>query len=871
MLLMNMNVLRGPNYWSAQRHQLIVLQLSLSEEELNKRSSSFYGVFERSFAPFYHSSKGRGFSQNVQNGLSIVEFVQQLISVLQTEAGMECGYSETISTDGRYHILFSYCDEEAGRYAAETAVAITEALLRGEEYNIVEQVAEITAIWQSNMLGPSTGSLYEEALRRGIPVIRLDEGSYLQLGYGARQKRIEATIASSTSNIAVDKAGDRHATKQLVTDAFIPVPHGTVIRHVENLQVAIGEVEFPIVIKPLDGHQGKGATINITTLEQAIEAFHKARLYSTRVVIEKFVTGFDFRALVINNKFVAAAKRTPAAVVGDGIRTISSLIDEVNNDPRRGEGHSKVLTKITVDVSTLELLARKNYNLHSVPRKGEEVWLKSTANLSTGGTAEDVTDDVHPSNIRLFERVARIIGLDICGIDLMAADLSTPIEENGGAIIEVNAAPGFRMHLEPTVGKARNVAAPVIDMLFPNNSVGRIPIVAVTGTNGKTTTTRVLSRMAQLYGFSTGMTNTDGIYLNGELVYKGDCSGPGSAKAVLKDPAVEFAVLECARGGILRSGLGFDQCDVAIVTNVAEDHLGLNGINTIEQLARVKAVVPKSVMPGGYAILNADDDLVYAMKDELECEIALFSLYPDSVRIQSHCADGGLAAVYDEGYIMIRKGDQLIPVESVENVPLTHYGKARFNIANVLGATLAAYVTNISLPAMRCTLRSFRNSVEDTPGRLNEFDFGPFTVMVDYAHNTHGVKAVGEFIQAVPAAKKIGVITAVGDRRTEDIISLGEAAAKIFDEIVIRFDSDLRGRTEFEISSLLRTGIQRSAPNKKVNYCSNELEAVDCALSMATEGSYVVILVENIKEVTTKLKEMLEQREGVRKSIRMAV
>ncbi|RYY98260.1 MAG: cyanophycin synthetase, partial [Chitinophagaceae bacterium] len=406
----------------------------------------------------------------------------------------------------------------------------------------------------------------------------------------------------------------------------------------------------------------------------------------------------------------------------------------------------------------------------------------------------------------------------------------------------------------------------VFDMLFPDGGQGRVPIVAITGTNGKTTTTRLIAQMARQGGYSTGMTTTDGIYLNNELIYKGDCSGPASAQAVLKDPAVEFAVLECARGGILRSGLGFDQCDVAVVTNIAEDHLGLGGVYTLEQLARVKGVVAASVHRGGHVVLNADDDRVYALREHVVGTVVLFSLYPDNIRIQRHCEAGGVAAIYDEGYIMIRKGNQLLPIEAVENVPLTHGGAARFNIANVLGATLAAYVSGVSMPAIRCTLRRFRNSAEDTPGRMNLFEIDEVHVLVDYAHNPHGLKALGEYVKAVKTGRSIGVITGVGDRRNEDIVAIGAESARIFDEIVIRCDQDLRGRTEFEISSLLRSGVHQTAPQKKVSYCPNELEAVECALGKAGPGDFIVILVDNVQQVIGRLRE-LEQRHAMARMV----
>jgi cyanophycin synthetase len=453
----------------------------------------------------------------------------------------------------------------------------------------------------------------------------------------------------------------------------------------------------------------------------------------------------------------------------------------------------------------------------------------------------------------------------------MAPSLNVPIKENGGAVIEVNAAPGLRMHLEPTIGQGRNVAEPIVDMLFPQNSNGRIPIIAITGTNGKTTTSRLVANMVLQHGYKTGYTTTDGIYLDNELIYKGDCSGPASAQVILRDPIVEFAVLECARGGIIRSGLGFDQCDCAIVTNVAEDHLGQDGINTIESLARVKSVVPETVKLDGYAVLNADDDLVYAMRENVKCRTAFFSLHADNVRIQRHCDEGGIAAVLEEGRIIIRKGDSMIVIDEVGNIPITYGGKARFNIANVLAAVLASYLTGISLPAIRSTLRNFKNSTELTPGRMNEFDFRDFKVMVDYAHNPHGLRAFGEFVKAVPASKKIGVIAGIGDRRSEDIVSLAEEAAKIFDEIIIRMDEDLRGRTELEIGSLLRSGIQKVSPDKKVLYFSNEPAAIDHVVHTAEPGSFTVIFVDNVLSVCNRLKKHLEEYQKMHQDMKRAI
>ncbi|HVF80490.1 MAG TPA: cyanophycin synthetase, partial [Flavisolibacter sp.] len=599
---------------------------------------------------------------------------------------------------------------------------------------------------------------------------------------------------------------------------------------------------------PLDGNHGKGATINILDWEHALCAFHRAKKYGEEVIVEKFIEGCDYRVLVINYKFVAAALRTPASVTGDGNHTVQQLIDIENQDPRRGSGHDNVLTEIKADEFTLELLRKKNLTLTSILPTGEVLYLKPTANLSTGGTATDVTDEVHPHNISSFERIARNIGLDICGIDVMATTLSTPLKDNGGAVLEVNAAPGFRMHLEPTTGTPRNVAAPVVDMLFPNDK-GRIPIIAITGTNGKTTTTRLMAHIVKQAGYVTGFTTTDGVYINDELILTGDCSGPQSAQLVLRDSSVEFAVLETARGGILRSGLGFDQCDCAIVTNVAEDHLGLGGINTIEKLARVKSVVPEAVSKNGYAVLNADDDLVYAMRESVKGKIALYSMYADSVRIEEHCAAGGVAAVYENGYLLLRVGNHFIPIEEAVNVPITFGGKADFNIANALAASLAAYTTKIKLSVIRASLRSFIPSQETIPGRINIFEFNNFTVILDYAHNPHGVKALGQFSKTFEGPK-VGIITGVGDRRDEDISALGEEAAKIFDEIIIRHDDDMRGRTYEDVDRLLSIGIHRIDADKPIAYYGSECEAVEQVLNEGKPGSIIVLLIDNVTNVT---------------------
>jgi cyanophycin synthetase len=511
----------------------------------------------------------------------------------------------------------------------------------------------------------------------------------------------------------------------------------------------------------------------------------------------------------------------------------------------------------------MDILNKLGYTLDTVIANKEELWLKPTANLSTGGTATDVTDFVHPTNIFMAERIARIIGLDICGIDIMAPDLSVPITENGGAILEVNAAPGFRMHLDPTEGLPRNVAEPVIDMLYPTGSSARIPIIAISGTNGKTTTTRLIAHIVKQMGHKVGYTTTDGVYIQNQMMVKGDCTGPVSAEFVLKDPTVDYAVLECARGGLLRAGLGFHNCDVAVVTNVAEDHLGLQGIDTIEKLARVKAVATQTVFPEGYSILNADDDLVYAMREGLSCKVALFSLDENSKRIKEHCAKGGLAAVYEHGFVTILKGGWKIRVEKVTNIPITFSGKAEFNIANVLGATLACYVRDFKTEDIRLALQTFVPSPAMTPGRMNMFHFKNFTVMLDYAHNTHGIQAIGKYVQSVDSPLKVGIVAGVGDRRDEDIISLGEESAKIFDEIIIRQDKNLRGRTEEEMIELMTKGIKNIDPMKKITLFRKETEAIDYAIAHAQKDSFIVVISDVVPDALDQVKRYKDIEDGV--------
>lgn len=867
MIIKEINAMRGPNYWSVRRHKLIVMVLDL--EEMEDRPSNLVDGFLARLQSLFPSMQTHrcsvgepgGFFQRVSEGTWMGHIIEHIALEIQSLAGMEVGFGRTRSygEHGVYNVVFDYQEEAVGKFAAKAAVAICQALIDGKSYSLEADIQRMRELREEVRLGPSTGSIIEEAVLRGIPWIRLNKHSLCQLGYGENQKRIQATVTSETSSIGVELACDKEDTKHLLEQAEVPVPKGEIIRRESSLNETCSYVGFPLVIKPVDGNHGRGITVNIQTIEEAQVAFEAAKKVSNAVIVEKYITGVDYRLLVINNRFVAAALRTPAHVVGNGTSTIQALIDEVNADPRRGYGHEKILTQITVNDLTLSLISAKGYSTNSILPNGEILILKDTANLSTGGTAEDVTDFVHPANIAMAERISRIIDLDICGIDIMTIDISKPLKETGGAVLEVNAGPGFRMHLAPAKGLPRNVAAPVIDKLFPKGKNGRIPIVAVTGTNGKTTTTRLIAHIMKLDGYRVGYTTTDGVYIQNRLLMEGDCTGPSSAEFVLKDPTVNFAVLECARGGLLRAGLGFKQCDIGIVTNVAADHLGLKGIHTIEQLAKVKGVIPETVLPDGYAILNADDDLVYEMRRGLSCKLALFSLNEENPRIKALQRKGGITAVYENGYVTICRGEWKMRVMKAEDIPLTYGGKAEFMIQNILPALLTANIQGASIEDMKAGLSTFIPSPSQTPGRLNLFEFKRFSVLLDYAHNPAGMRALKKFTDSLDATVKVGIIAGIGDRRLEDNNEIGAVAATMFDEIIIRQDKRLRGKTEGELIQMLEDGIKQVDPKKPIQIIPSEKEAIRYAIENAKDGSLIVLSSDVIPEALNLVKEYKEK------------
>jgi len=851
MKIINVKVMRGPNYWSATQHKLIAVKLdagmqeNLSAGRFSELSDQLYGLIPSlGTADFKESAP---VDPSGQHDNKLVTLVAQIALELQRLAGMDGSYGSTFALeDGSYKIVFSYTSESAGKYAAEAAIECVAALLESRQFDPDAAVRELIRLNRRESFGPSTQSLIDEAAKQGIPHARMNEHSLIRLGYGRNQKLFRATVMETTGSVAVDLAASKWQTKALLEKNGIPVPKGAVVEDQAELQEAIEDVGFPLVVKPVDGNHGRGITVDVTSYETAVKAFETAKQIADEVIVERSINGDDYRFLVVDYKLVAVAKRTPAMVTGDGASTIQQLTDAVNAHPDRGAGHEKILTQISIDAHTISLLNELGLTPESVLPEGKTIYLKRTANLSTGGTATDVTDLVHPANVFMAERIARLMRLDVCGIDLMAKDVTLPVTRENGAVIEVNAGPGFRMHTHPSEGTPRNVAKPVIDMLFPGSDNGRIPIVAITGTNGKTTTTRLIAHIAKHAGRSAGYTTTDGIYINDQLVVEGDCSGPKSAELVLGDPTVDFAVLECARGGILRSGLAFDQCDVSIVTNISEDHLGLGDIHTMEQYTRVKEVVPQSTFPEGFAILNADDDLVFGMKERLSCNVILFSTDSGNPRITEHCAAGGQSITIDNGSYVICKGGQQTVLVGVNEIPLTYSGTAEFMVKNILPAIAASLASGFGTEIIKDALKAFKASPATTPGRMNEFDFGGFKVMLDYAHNAAGFLEVEKYMSTVEAERKVCIIAATGDRKDDDILKQGEYAARIFDEVIIRHDKDSRDRTNDELTRLLKEGIHSVDPEKPVAVISDEYEAISYAVGQAKPGWFIFACADNV-------------------------
>lgn len=866
MKLLETRVYRGPNLYGYRP----VIRLTIDLEELEQYpSDKLPGFTERLIAamPTLHEhgcSYGEpgGFLRRLNDGTWFGHITEHVALELQCLAGTPVTYGKTRTAhrDGVYHVVYSFEEESVGRRAGEVALRYLRSLLpdgfpdKLPPVNLQEEIESLARLAERMALGPSTRSLVEEAKKRGIPTMRLNKQSLVQFGWGTYQKRIQATVTSETRHIAVEIAQDKQLTNSLLERAGLPVPRQERAYSADEAVEIAERLGYPIVVKPMDLSHGRGVALDLTTAEAVRDAFTKAYDLSSYVLVETFQHGKDHRVLVVNGEVVAVSERVPGHVIGDGQSTIKQLVDIVNTDPRRGVGHEKVLTRIEIDHQAERLMAQAGYTLDTVLPAGFMFALRSTGNLSTGGTAIDRTDVIHPDNLDIAIRAAKVVGLDVAGIDLICPDISKSCREHGGVIVEVNAAPGFRMHVSPTVGTPRNVAAPVVDMLFPSGVPARIPMAAITGTNGKTTTSRMVAHILKMSGKRTGLTTTDGIYIDGERILKGDMTGPWSARVVLTDPTVEAAVLETARGGILREGLGWDRCDVGAVLNVSADHLGLGGIETVEDLAYVKRLIVEVVRDGGTSVLNADDEYTRAMAEKASGRIMYFSRSPTNETVRKHVRDGGRAVVLEQGVngdmITIYDGDRHIPLTWTHLIPATFEGKAKFNVENSLAAAAIAYAMGVSLEHIRQGLRTFTTSFFQAPGRCNVFDEHPFRVIVDYCHNPAAMAKMADFIHGLRRGRCIGVLMAAGDRRDDDIRAVGREAGRVFDIVIPKEDSARRGRKPGELSGLLAEGAREAGRSpENIFQRTDEREAVELAMSMAKPGDLVVIFADDVTAV----------------------
>ncbi|RAR57649.1 cyanophycin synthetase [Onishia taeanensis] len=865
MNILEHRALRGPNYYS--RYLTIFMRLDIGDLE-HRPSDTVPGIAERlsELLPTlqgHRCSVGRpgGFLERLARGTWAGHVVEHVAIELQNLIGFSVGYGKTIDSydAGIYNVVYRYRDEASGLAAGVEAVELVRRLFHGLEIDIQAIIDRLKVVRDAHMLGPSTAAIIEAAERRGIPYMRLtDDSSYLQLGHGHRQQRIQATVTCQTDLIGYSIADDKQWTKQLLGDAGIPVPKGEVCSTVDEALEVSRRIGYPLAVKPLVGNHGRGVSTSVEDDQALCDAFNIAARRHHSVIVEQCISGEDHRLLVINGQLVAAARRRPAHVVGDGKATLKELIDRENADPRRGVGHENLLTQIELDEQSRRMISQQHLNLESVIAADEIVFLKPTANLSTGGTATDVTDDVHPEVRYVAERIARLIGLDIIGIDLLAETLTRPLEEQSAAVVEVNAGPGFRMHLSPTHGQGRDVGQPVIDMLFPDSgSDARIPIVAVTGTNGKTTTVRLLSHLLRQVGRKVGMACTGAIEIDSHVIMRGDYSGPLAATIVLREPTVECAVLEVARGGIMRRGLGFDACDVGVLLNIASDHLGEHDLHTLDELARCKSVVIDAIRPEGTAVINADDPRVLAALEWARGDSILFTLNPDSRAIRQHVHNQGVAFTVHQGNLVMRQGRVEAEVIPVADVPITFEGHARFNVANALAASAAAFALGLSPADIRMGLSTFHPTPSQNPGRTNLIEAAGLKVLIDYGHNVPALDALAELVSALPAKRRIGVASAPGNRRDEDLFELGARLAAMLD-VVILCETDARGRPPGEAGGLLRDGAASVPRACHTELVLEEEQAIDRAFEEASDGDLLVLLIDDIEGTLERLKERLK-------------
>ncbi len=835
--------LRGPNLWS--HHTALQSIVSCTAEENSIAAIEGFETRLRERFPELSPLQSTGHDASIP-----LARVLELVALgLQAQAGCPVTFSRTTPTleTHVYQVVVEYSEEEVGRRALDLAEQLCAAALNNTPFDLAAALAELRELDEDVRLGPSTGSIVDAAVHRGIPYSRMTAGSMVRFGWGSKQRRIQAAEIDATSAISEAIAQDKQLTKRLLAAAGVPVPAGRAVEDAEDAWKAAQEIGLPVVLKPLDGNQGKGVTVNITSREQLIKAYEVATQFRDDVLVERYMPGNDFRLLVVGDKLVAAARREPPTVVGDGQHSIAELVEQVNKDPRRGAGHSTSLTKIRFDDIARECLVGQGFSAESVPAKGQRVNLRNNANLSTGGSATDVTDDVHPDVAARAVAAAHMVGLDICGVDVVSDSILRPLEQQGGGVVEVNAAPGLRMHLAPSFGKGRPVGEAIISCLFKNGQNGRIPVVAVTGTNGKTTTVRLISHLLKVNGMRVGMTNTDGVYVDGQCIDTGDCSGPKSARSVLLHPDVDAAVLETARGGVLREGLAFDRCDVAVVTNVgAGDHLGLNYITTVDELAVLKRVIVQNVAPGGVAVLNAADPNVATMAAKTKGTVTFFALDKHHPVMATHRAQGNAVVYVEDGHLVASKGSfaHHIPLRKI---PITMDGAIGFQVENVMASVAAAWALKLDWSTIENGLGSFSNDNDNAAGRFNLFKYRGATVIADYGHNPDAMAALVRAVEAMPASRRVVVISGAGDRRDQDIRQQTEILGAAFDEVVLFEDQCQRGRQDGEVIALLRQGLHGASRTRKTSEVHGEFVAIDLAMDHLQDGELCLILVDQVE------------------------
>ena len=839
MIILNSRVLRGPNLWGL--HNAIQLLVNFSDQEY---------CFDN--LPGFEDRLRERFPQigSFPPSATMANALELAVLGLQAQAGCPVAFSRSVATldPTVYQIIVEYTEEAVGRLAVEFAFELCVAARSRLPFNLSDALNRLQEIDEEVRLGPSTGSIVAAAVARGIPYRRLTDGSLVQFGWGSKQRRIQAAECDSTSAVAETIAQDKELTKYLLESAGVPVPKGRPVSDAEDAWAAACELGGAVVIKPRDGQQGKGVAANVETREDVLAAYAAAHEVSSNVMVERYLPGQDYRLLVIGDKLVAAARREPPHVIGDGEHTIQELVEEINSDPLRGSGHATTLTKIRLDDIALATLAHQELNVSSVPFKGARVLLRNNANLSTGGTATDVTDDVHKELAARAIDAAKMVGLDLCGVDVVCESVLAPLESQSGGVIEVNAAPGLRMHLQPSFGKGRPVGEAIISTMFDERDDGRIPVVAVSGTNGKTTTVRLISHLLGLSGKRVGMTNSDGVYINNERIDTGDCSGPRSARIVLFHPNVDAAVLETARGGILREGLGFDHCNVAVITNIGMgDHLGLNHISTVEELGLVKRVIVHSVASHGVAVLNAADPIVASMAAVCPGSVTFFARDCHERVLANHLAQGKRGVYVDGDAIVGAKGKLRYRV-ALSEIPITRNGTIHFQTENAMAAIAAAWGLGIPWDQIRQGLATFTSDAATVPGRFNMFTYRGATLIADYGHNPDAIKVLVEAIDHIPANRRVVVVSGAGDRRDEDLSQQTEILGEAFDDVILYQDDCQRGRADGEVIALLRNGLKNASRTKQIEEIRGEFLAIDVALARLSAGDLCLILIDRIDE-----------------------